>query len=160
MTKTPTRKTDAWGTLIAIHFGLCNGGILSPMVPRKNQKQLNTRATRRETPHAIEERGIGSTKYARVSSRSMGKRKVELLALVFIALMLTIYAFYQSKWVLGTRIWRWGFGAFTIVIGVWLTVGIVRSLESANHDAGHAGKPTAESYIWSGRGSGRRGSRW
>ena len=89
---------------------------------------------KRDTPEAIEERGTGSTKYARLSSRAKGKRKIiEVLALVLIALMLPIYAFYHAKLVLGTPIWG-GFWAFTILIGVWLIVGVVRVLRKNNHE--------------------------
>ena len=83
---------------------------------------------KRKAPEAIEERGTGSTRYVRPSSRAMGKRKViEVLSLVLIALILAIYFFYEGRWVVGTSIW-YGFWAFTIFIGLWLIVGVVRVL--------------------------------
>ena len=91
--------------------------------------------TKRETPEAIEERDATSTEDARLSSRAMGKRKIiEVLALVLIALMLPIYAFFEAKLVLRTPIGG-GFWAFAIFIGVWLIVGVVRVLKKTNHEA-------------------------
>jgi hypothetical protein len=81
-----------------------------------------------EKPEAIEERGTGSTKYARLSNRAMGKHKViEVLIVVLIGLMFNIYVFYLGKWTLRAPIWG-GFWVFTIFIWVWVIVGIVRVL--------------------------------
>ncbi|SRR5208283_2446947 len=89
---------------------------------------------KRETLEANEERDTRSTKDARLSSRAIGKRKIiEVLALVLIALLLPIYALFEAKLVLGTPIWG-GFWAFTIFIGVWLIVGVVRVLKKTNHE--------------------------
>ena len=85
-----------------------------------------------ETPEAAEERGTGSTKHARLSNRSDGKRKIiEVLGFVLVALMLPIYAFYRAKLAVGT--W-FGFWALTIFMGVWLILGVSRVLRKTNHE--------------------------
>jgi hypothetical protein len=90
--------------------------------------------SKRETPEAIEERGTGSTKYARLSNRAMGKRRtVEVLIAVLIGLMLNIYLFYLGKWTLEEPIWG-GFWFFTICIWVWVVVAIVRVFRRPNHE--------------------------
>lgn len=89
---------------------------------------------KRDATEDIDERGIGSIKYARLSRRANGKRKIiNVLALVLIALMLSIYAFYHAKLVLGTPIWG-GFWAFTIFIAVWLITGVVRILRQTDRE--------------------------
>jgi hypothetical protein len=88
----------------------------------------------RNISEAIEEPETASTECARLSSGPKGERKIiGVLALVLIALVLPVYAFYQAKLVLGRGIWG-GFWALTIYIGVWLIVGVVRVLRKTNHE--------------------------
>jgi len=66
-----------------------------------------------------------------MANRLNRKGKIfQILALVLIALVLTIYAFYGTKLVLGRPLWG-GFWAFTIFVSVWLIVGVVRVLRDS-----------------------------
>jgi hypothetical protein len=95
---------------------------------------------KQETPEANEERGTGSTNYARFSSRAKGKRMV--VAVVIPLLFALILEIVQAKLIPSgcTGVWNgfcsfwfisgiWGgFWVITIVIGVWLIAAIVRVL--------------------------------
>ncbi len=92
---------------------------------------------KRETPEAIEERSTGSTKYARLSSRAMGKRKV--IGGVFLLVLSLIITIVQAKLCAGVwssefcSFWSingpWGlFWVIMIFIGVLLIAAIVRAL--------------------------------
>jgi hypothetical protein len=68
----------------------------------------------------------------------MGKSKVaETLFVVVVTLTVTVYLFYETKWLLGTPIWR-GFWVLAISMGVCLIVGIVRILRQSSHERGKA----------------------
>jgi hypothetical protein len=88
---------------------------------------------KRETPDAIEERRIGSTKDARGSGRAMGKRKVIGVSLLVLgALIVNIISFSQSGLVRSggagiTGTWV-GFLAIPIFTGACLITAIVRVL--------------------------------
>jgi hypothetical protein len=82
---------------------------------------------KREISETIEERGTGSTKYARFSSRAMGKRKaIAISILVLFALMLIAGKFYTTEMIFG-KLWA-GFWVFVIFVAVWLIVAVDRVL--------------------------------
>ena len=69
-----------------------------------------------------------------MANRFDRKRKTfEILALVLIALVLTIYVFYGTKLVMGRPLWG-GFWAWTIFMSVWLIVGVVRVLRDCSYE--------------------------
>jgi hypothetical protein len=85
---------------------------------------------KRETPEAIEERGTGSTKYARDSGRATGKRKaIAIFLLVLCILLVNIISLSQSGLVgsggPGTSV---AYLAMPILTVVWLIAAVVRVL--------------------------------
>ena len=82
---------------------------------------------KREIPETLEERGTGSTKYARFSSLAIGKRKaIAISILVLLALMLIASRFYITEMIFG-KLWT-GFWVFVIFVAVWLIVAVERVL--------------------------------
>ena len=68
----------------------------------------------------------GKIRHTRLRSAVLRKRVMSAFALVLMALMLTIYAYYRSTY-LGSTDWR-SFWFYEVIIGVLLVFGIVQVL--------------------------------
>jgi hypothetical protein len=80
-------------------------------------------SVKRETPEPI---GQHDAARLRLRSAILRKRIASACALVLIALLLTIYAYYRSTY-LGSTHWP-GFWVYTVFIGGWLVFAVVQVL--------------------------------
>lgn len=78
---------------------------------------------KRETPEPIEQRDDRNIRHPHSRSAILRKRIMSAFALVLMALMLTIYAYYRSTY-LGSTDWR-SLWFYEVIIGVWLVFAVV-----------------------------------
>ena len=76
-------------------------------------------SVKRETPEPIEQPDAENVGHPRLHSVILRKRIMAAFALVLIALMLTIYAYYRTAYQRTAGDWR-GFWVYMTLLGGWL----------------------------------------